>query len=184
MSVLRRVPEIDSHGLAGLLPIRPHFPTGLLTDVGTDTSPGTVPRVFRVMFHEPRIPPNTGNAIRMVAGTGCELHLVGPLGFDLSEPKLKRAGLDYHDLATVTVHENLTAAWEAVTPPLAYSPSPRTRPRRMPISPTNPATSCCSDPNPPDCPKKYWRMNTSPSACVSRCCPDAGPSTCPTLPPS
>jgi hypothetical protein len=52
MSVLRRVPEIDSHGLAGLLPIRPHFPTGLLTDAGTDTTPGTVPRVFRVMFHE------------------------------------------------------------------------------------------------------------------------------------
>ena len=73
------------------------------------------------MFHEPRIPPNTGNAIRMVAGTGCELHLVGPLGFDLSEPKLKRAGLDYHDLATVTVHENLTAAWEAVTPARVFA---------------------------------------------------------------
>lgn len=93
MSVLRRVPEIGSHGLAGLLPIRPHFSTALLADAGTDMPPGTVPRVFRVMFHEPRIPPNTGNAIRMVAGTGCELHLVGPLGFDLSEPKLKRAGL-------------------------------------------------------------------------------------------
>ncbi|MFD4366222.1 tRNA (cytidine(34)-2'-O)-methyltransferase [Rhodococcus sp. NPDC058521] len=72
--------------------------------------------MFKVMFHEPRIPPNTGNAIRMVAGTGCELHLVGPLGFDLSEPKLKRAGLDYHDLASVFVHENLEAAWAAVKP--------------------------------------------------------------------
>ena len=61
------------------------------------------------MFHEPRIPPNTGNAIRLVAGTGCELHLVGPLGFDLSEPKLRRAGLDYHDLAHVVVHKNLEA---------------------------------------------------------------------------
>ncbi|NLU81817.1 tRNA (cytidine(34)-2'-O)-methyltransferase [Rhodococcus sp. HNM0569] len=66
------------------------------------------------MFVEPRIPPNTGNAIRMVAGTGSTLHLVGPLGFDLSEPKLKRAGLDYHDLASVVVHENLEAAWAAV----------------------------------------------------------------------
>lgn len=121
MSVLRRVPEIDSHGLAGLLPIRPHSSPALLTDAGTDTTPGTVPRVFRVMFHEPRIPPNTGNAIRMVAGTGCELHLVGPLGFDLSEPKLKRAGLDYHDLATVTVHENLAAAWDAVTPARVFA---------------------------------------------------------------
>ena len=79
------------------------------------------------MFHEPRIPPNTGNAIRMVAGTGCELHLVAPLGFDLSEPKLKRAGLDYHDLATVTVHENLTAAWEAVTPALGCGDSAQAR---------------------------------------------------------
>lgn len=66
--------------------------------------------MFHVMFLEPRIPPNTGNAIRMVAGTGATLHLVEPLGFDLSEPKLKRAGLDYHDLASVVVHANLDAA--------------------------------------------------------------------------
>lgn len=45
------------------------------------------------MFHSPRIAPNTGNAIRMAAGTGCELHLVEPLGVDLPEPKLRRAGL-------------------------------------------------------------------------------------------
>lgn len=70
--------------------------------------------MFRVMFVQPRIAPNTGNAIRMVAATGCELHLVEPLGFDLSEPKLRRAGLDYHDLASVTVHPSLEAAWAAV----------------------------------------------------------------------
>jgi tRNA (cytidine/uridine-2'-O-)-methyltransferase len=63
-----------------------------------------------VMFLEPRIPPNTGNAIRMVAGTGATLHLVEPLGFDLSEPRLRRAGLDYHDLAPVVVHPDLDAA--------------------------------------------------------------------------
>jgi len=62
------------------------------------------------MFLEPRIPPNTGNAIRMVAGTGATLHLVEPLGFDLSDAKLKRAGLDYHDLASVTVHPSFDAA--------------------------------------------------------------------------
>jgi tRNA (cytidine/uridine-2'-O-)-methyltransferase len=62
------------------------------------------------MFLEPRIPPNTGNAIRMVAGTGATLHLVEPLVFDLAEPKLKRAGLDYHDLASVVVHSDLGAA--------------------------------------------------------------------------
>jgi tRNA (cytidine/uridine-2'-O-)-methyltransferase len=62
------------------------------------------------MFLEPRIPPNTGNAIRLVANTGATLHLVEPLGFDLTEPKLKRAGLDYHDLASVVVHPDLDAA--------------------------------------------------------------------------
>ena len=71
--------------------------------------------VFHVMFLEPRIPPNTGNAIRMVSGTGATLHLVEPLGFDLSEPKLKRAGLDYHDLASVVVHPSLDAALASET---------------------------------------------------------------------
>ena len=50
----------------------------------------------------------------MVAATGCELHLVEPMGFDLSEPKVRRAGLDYHDLASVTVHASLNDAWEAL----------------------------------------------------------------------
>jgi tRNA (cytidine/uridine-2'-O-)-methyltransferase len=77
--------------------------------------------MFRVMFNSPRIAPNTGNAIRMVAATGCELHLVEPLGFDLSEPKLRRAGLDYHDLASVTVHEDLQAAWKAVMPARVFA---------------------------------------------------------------
>jgi tRNA (cytidine/uridine-2'-O-)-methyltransferase len=70
--------------------------------------------MFHILFFSPRIAPNTGNAIRMVAATGCELHLVQPLGFDLSEPKLRRAGLDYHDLASVTVHSCLDEAWAAV----------------------------------------------------------------------
>jgi len=65
--------------------------------------------MFNVVFYEPRIPPNTGNAIRMVAATGCTLHLVEPLGFELSDAKLRRAGLDYHDLARVVVH----ADWES-----------------------------------------------------------------------
>ncbi len=77
--------------------------------------------MFKVMFYSPRIAPNTGNAIRMVAATGCELHLVEPLGFDLSEPKLRRAGLDYHDLASVTVHRDLPAAWEALAPTRVFA---------------------------------------------------------------
>src|SRR5246127_1172402 len=73
------------------------------------------------MFFSPRIAPNTGNAIRMVAATGCELHLVEPLGFDLSEPKLRRAGLDYHDLASVTVHKSLEAAWRTFLPTRVFA---------------------------------------------------------------
>jgi tRNA (cytidine/uridine-2'-O-)-methyltransferase len=77
--------------------------------------------VFRIAFVEPQIPPNTGNAIRMVAATGCELHLVEPLGFDLSDAKLRRAGLDYHDLATVHVHSDLAAAWLALMPARVFA---------------------------------------------------------------
>ena len=77
--------------------------------------------MFRVLFFSPRIAPNTGNAIRMVAATGCELHLVEPLGFDLSEPKLRRAGLDYHDLASVTVHVDLPSAWASIKPARVFA---------------------------------------------------------------
>lgn len=67
--------------------------------------------VFSVAFVNPTIAPNTGNAIRLAAATGVELHLVGPLGFDLDDAKLRRAGLDYHDLASVTTHADLVTAW-------------------------------------------------------------------------
>jgi len=72
--------------------------------------------MFRILFFEPRIPPNTGNAIRLAAATGAELHLVEPLGFDLSDAQLRRAGLDYHDLAVMTVHADLEAAMDALLP--------------------------------------------------------------------
>lgn len=77
--------------------------------------------MFRLLFYSPRIAPNTGNAIRTAAATGCELHLVEPLGFDLSEPKLRRAGLDYHDLASVSVHASLAQAWNALMPARVFA---------------------------------------------------------------
>lgn len=70
--------------------------------------------MFHVILYQPEIPPNTGNSIRLCANTGAHLHLVEPLGFDLSEPQLKRAGLDYHDLARVTVHADLDACLAAL----------------------------------------------------------------------
>jgi tRNA (cytidine/uridine-2'-O-)-methyltransferase len=58
--------------------------------------------VFNVILYEPEIPPNTGNIIRLCANTGAHLHLVEPLGFDLDESSVKRAGLDYHVLAEIS----------------------------------------------------------------------------------
>ncbi|MDO8106449.1 tRNA (cytidine(34)-2'-O)-methyltransferase [Isoptericola sp. b441] len=70
--------------------------------------------MLHVVLFEPRIAGNTGNAIRMVAGTGATLHLVEPLGFTLDEPRLRRAGLDYHDLAHVVVHPDVDALLSAL----------------------------------------------------------------------
>ena len=77
------------------------------------------------MFYSPHIAPNTGNAIRMVAATGCELHLVEPMGFDLSEPKLRRAGLDYHEWAEVRLHRDLAAYRAEVAPARLFAFSTR-----------------------------------------------------------
>ncbi len=60
--------------------------------------------MFHIALHEPKIAPNTGNIIRLVANNGCHLHLIEPMGFDLEEKKLRRAGLDYSDMARVSRH--------------------------------------------------------------------------------
>lgn len=70
--------------------------------------------MFDVVLYCPRIPPNTGNVIRLCANTGCRLHLVEPLGFLLDEARVRRAGLDYHEMAVVTVHHSLAEAREAL----------------------------------------------------------------------
>lgn len=67
--------------------------------------------VFRIAFLAPQLGPNSGNAIRTAAATGAELHLIKPLGFDMSDRQLRRAGLDYHDLAVVHVHESFDDAY-------------------------------------------------------------------------
>ena len=62
--------------------------------------------MFHVVLVEPEIPPNTGNIIRLCANTGAQLHLIEPLGFPLDDAKMRRAGLDYHDYATMKVHRD------------------------------------------------------------------------------
>jgi tRNA (cytidine/uridine-2'-O-)-methyltransferase len=75
-----------------------------------------VNEVFNILLYEPEIPPNTGNSIRLCANTGAHLHLIGKLGFDLSAPQLRRAGLDYHDLARVSLHADLPSCLAAIGP--------------------------------------------------------------------
>ncbi len=71
--------------------------------------------MFHIVLFEPEIPPNTGNIIRLCANAGAKLHLVKPLGFELSDKHLKRAGLDYHEYAELKVYENWTECQQALT---------------------------------------------------------------------
>ena len=65
--------------------------------------------MFHVVLHEPEIPPNTGNLMRLTVNTGCRLHLVHPLGFDLDDARMRRAGLDYREFASVRHHDSYEA---------------------------------------------------------------------------
>ena len=86
--------------------------------------------MFHVILYQPEIPPNTGNVIRLCANTGAQLHLIRPLGFTLEDSQLRRAGLDYHEYATLQVHESLDTALAAIAtangaPPRLFALSTR-----------------------------------------------------------
>ena len=81
--------------------------------------------MFSLILYQPEIPPNTGNIIRLCANTGTTLHLVEPLGFELDEPRLKRAGLDYREFADVTVHADLDTCLDALGKPRVFALSTR-----------------------------------------------------------
>ena len=93
--------------------------------------------MFHLILFEPEIPPNTGNVIRLSANTGSNLHLIEPLGFELDEPRLKRAGLDYREFANVTIHADLTDCLTRLGAPRVFAFStrgkhPYTEPRFLP----------------------------------------------------
>lgn len=73
--------------------------------------------MFHIVLVEPEIPPNTGNVIRLAANTGCTLHLVEPLGFSMEDRYMRRAGLDYHEYATLHRHANWQAFLDSTHPP-------------------------------------------------------------------
>ena len=94
--------------------------------MGDNDGPASIgPTVFDLLLYQPEIPPNTGNVIRLCANAGARLHLVRPLGFDLDDRNLRRAGLDYHEYATLRVHDSLEAALEAIAPPRLFALSTR-----------------------------------------------------------
>ena len=81
--------------------------------------------MLHVVLHQPEIPPNTGNIIRLCANTGARLHLIRPLGFNLDDAKLRRAGLDYHEFASISVHDDLAAFTATVEPARLFALSTR-----------------------------------------------------------
>lgn len=83
--------------------------------------------MLHVILFRPEIPPNTGNVIRLCANTGAGLHLIRPLGFELDDTRLRRAGLDYHEYARVAVHDDLDACLAALGRPRVFAFSTRGR---------------------------------------------------------
>ena len=81
--------------------------------------------MIHVVLYEPEIPPNTGNIIRLCVNTGATLHLVRPLGFEMDDKRLQRAGLDYHEWAAVVVHDSLDEFIKKVNPGALYAISTR-----------------------------------------------------------
>jgi tRNA (cytidine/uridine-2'-O-)-methyltransferase len=82
---------------------------------------------LHVVLFQPEIPPNTGNIIRLCANTGARLHLIKPLGFQMKDRELRRAGLDYHEWADVCTYENFTSFLESVAPTRVFAFSTRNR---------------------------------------------------------
>jgi tRNA (cytidine/uridine-2'-O-)-methyltransferase len=81
--------------------------------------------MFNLILYQPEIPPNTGNIIRLCANTGTKLHLIEPLGFELDQPRLKRAGLDYREFADVAVYASLDGCLETLQRPRVFALSTR-----------------------------------------------------------
>jgi tRNA (cytidine/uridine-2'-O-)-methyltransferase len=81
--------------------------------------------MLHVILFRPEIPPNTGNVIRLCANTGAALHLIRPLGFELDDARLRRAGLDYHEYASLAVHDDLASCLDTLGTPRLFAFSTR-----------------------------------------------------------
>lgn len=90
--------------------------------------------MIHVVLHNPKIPPNTGNVIRLMANTGFKLHLIEPLGFDFEEKQLRRAGLDYHDLSNVERHADFASFVKAAAPQRVFAITTKGKTRYTDVS--------------------------------------------------
>jgi len=90
--------------------------------------------VFHIVLYQPEIPPNTGNIIRLCANTGSHLHVVHPLGFELDDKRLRRAGLDYHEFASMLQHQNLNDCLASMPNQRVFALSTRGRQRYDQVS--------------------------------------------------
>ncbi len=90
--------------------------------------------MFHIVLYQPEIPPNTGNIIRLCANTGSHLHVVHPLGFELDDKRLRRAGLDYHEFASVLQHQNLNDCLASLPNQRVFALSTRGRQRYDQVS--------------------------------------------------
>ena len=106
--------------------------------------------MFHVILFKPEIPPNTGNLIRLCANVGATLHLVHPLGFAIDDASVRRAGLDYHEMASVREHADLPACLASVAPPRLFALTTRAR-QSLYDGRFARATRSCSAPRPAAC---------------------------------
>lgn len=89
--------------------------------------------MLHVVLYQPEIPPNTGNVIRLCANTGARLHLIRPMGFELDDAKMRRAGLDYHEFADLMVHDDFESFLRTHMPTRVYALSTRGRTRHTEV---------------------------------------------------
>jgi tRNA (cytidine/uridine-2'-O-)-methyltransferase len=128
--------------------------------------------MFRIVLVHPEIPPNTGNVIRLAANTGCELHLVEPLGFSMEDKLLRRAGLDYHEYAAVRATPAGRRGWPRTQarPGALFAFTTRGR-RRTTTWPGSRVTGWCSAARAPACRAELRDGFPPTSACACRCAP-------------
>lgn len=124
--------------------------------------------MFHVILFQPEIPPNTGNIIRLCANSGCQLHLIDPIGFELDDKRLRRAGLDYHEYATLKRHSDLPSCLESLGNPRLFAFTTKAR-GHFTTWPSPPATPFCSALKAVACRPKCSTRWAATSACACPC---------------